>query len=101
VTAVASAADALDEMTASPFPIVVCDVIMPVQDGIWLLAQIRQRWPQTVVLMESGAQEFHTIVKARQFGAVDFVPKPIERELLRQALQRALAALGDESGNGP
>jgi response regulator of citrate/malate metabolism len=41
----------------------------------------------------SGAQEMSTVVKMRQYGAVDYVAKPVGREMLRQALDRALASL--------
>lgn len=34
-----------------------------------------------------------TVTKTRRYGAVDYVPKPIGREMLYQALQRANAAL--------
>jgi DNA-binding NtrC family response regulator len=84
---------AVDVMAAQPAEIVFCDVIMPVHDGVWLAQQIRERWPQTVLVACSGAQEMSTVVKMRQFGAVDFVPKPIGREMLHQALERALATI--------
>ena len=85
---------ALDAMAVQPADIVFCDVIMPVYDGVWLVQQIRERWPQTVIVAVSGAQDMTTVIKMRQYGAVDFVAKPIGREMLHQALERALATLG-------
>ena len=32
----ASANDALEQLTAAPASIVLCDVMMPVHDGLWL-----------------------------------------------------------------
>jgi DNA-binding NtrC family response regulator len=84
---------ALTEMQKSPAEIVFSDVIMPVFDGVWLAKEIRQRWPATVIVAVSGAQEMDTVVKMRQHGAIDFVTKPIGREMLHQALERALAKL--------
>ena len=83
-----------------PSEIVFCDVTMPVHDGLWLLERIRAKWPATVVVMVSGAQELDTVKKARDFGAVDFVSKPIGREMLHQGLQRALARLSSSGGGG-
>ena len=80
-------------MTAAPAQIVFSDVIMPVLDGVWLAKEIRERWPGTVVVAVSGAQEMDTVVKMRKYGAIDFVTKPIGREMLHQALERALARL--------
>ena len=98
----ASAADAAVElMSTQPAEIVFCDVIMPVHDGVWLAQQLRERWPQTVIVAVSGAQEMATVVKMRQYGAVDFVPKPIGREMLHQALERALATLAARGSDHP
>jgi DNA-binding NtrC family response regulator len=94
VVAAHNAEAAIAVMSAHPADIVFCDVIMPVYDGVWLAQQIRERWPQTVIVAVSGAQDMTTVVKMRQYGAVDFVAKPIGREMLHQALERALATLG-------
>jgi len=82
---------ALKELTKGPVQIVFSDVIMPVLDGVWLAKEIRERWPETVIVAVSGAQEIQTVMKMRQYGAIDFVTKPIGREMLHQALERALA----------
>jgi DNA-binding NtrC family response regulator len=84
---------AIEEMSKQPAEIVFSDVIMPLYDGVWLARQIRTRWPETVVVAVSGAQEMDTVIKMRQQGAVDYVVKPIGREMLHQALERALARL--------
>ena len=102
VTAVSTATAALDQMAAAPASIVFCDVIMPIHDGIWLLEEIRRRWPQTVVVMVSGAESLDTVIDSRRLGAVDWVAKPVGREMLHQALDRALAAsakLRDQNEN--
>ena len=93
VVAAEGAEAALTEMQKSPADIVFSDVIMPLFDGVWLAKEIRQRWPATVIVAVSGAQEMETVVKMRQHGAIDYVTKPIGREMLHQALERALAKL--------
>lgn len=95
VVTAAGAEAALAEMEQSPADIVFSDVIMPLFDGVWLAKEIRQRWPATVIVAVSGAQEMETVVKMRQHGAIDYVTKPIGREMLHQALERALAKLPD------
>lgn len=84
---------ALKELAKQPAQIVFSDVIMPIFDGVWLAKEIRERWPDTVIVAVSGAQEIETVVKMREYGAIDFVSKPIGREMLYQALERALARL--------
>jgi two-component system nitrogen regulation response regulator NtrX len=97
VTTAHGAEAAIEQMSKAPAQIVFSDVIMPVFDGVWLAQQIRLRWPETVIVAVSGAQEMNTVVKMRQFGAVDYVVKPIGREMLHQALERALARLTPSS----
>ena len=95
VVTVHGAEAAIEEMSKSPVQIVFSDVIMPVYDGVWLAKEIRERWPGTVIVAVSGAQEMETVVKMRQYGAIDYVTKPIGREMLHQALERALALIPD------
>jgi DNA-binding NtrC family response regulator len=85
----ANADEALELMTAEVADIMLCDVMMPVHDGIWLAEQVRTRWPQTAVIMASSAQDMDTVMRMRKQGAIDYVTKPFGREMLRQALQRA------------
>jgi DNA-binding NtrC family response regulator len=91
VVSVHGAEAAVEEMAKAPAQIVFSDVIMPLFDGVWLAKEIRERWPATVIVAVSGAQDMETVVKMRQYGAIDFVAKPIGREMLHQALERALA----------
>jgi CheY-like chemotaxis protein len=95
-----SAEAALKELELAPIDIVLCDVIMPIHDGLWLLPRIRARWPNIAVVMVTGAAEPQTVRTARAHGAVDYVAKPIGREMLRQAMQRALAALESRTAAG-
>ena len=93
VVAVPGADAALAEMEKAPAEIVFSDVMMPIHDGLWLAKELQGRWPRTVIVAVSGAQDLQTVVKMRQHGAIDYVTKPIGREMLHQALERALARL--------
>jgi DNA-binding NtrC family response regulator len=88
-----NAEDAIAIMAAEPAAILLCDVMMPVHDGIWLAEQVRARWPETAVIMASSAQDMETVMRMRKQGAVDYVTKPFGREMLRQALHRATGNL--------
>ncbi|HEV3217220.1 MAG TPA: response regulator [Vicinamibacterales bacterium] len=84
-----NADDAIAQMAVEPAAIILCDVMMPIHDGIWLAEQVRERWPGTAVIMASSAQDMETVMRMRKQGAVDYVTKPFGREMLRQALLRA------------
>ena len=91
----ASATEAFERMLAEPAAIAIIDVQMPGRDGLWLLGQIRQGWPNTAVIMTSGADELTSAEASRRSGAIDYVFKPFDRELLQQALIRATEAANE------
>jgi diguanylate cyclase (GGDEF)-like protein len=86
-----SASDAIEQMTVQPASILLTDLMMPVHDGMWLTEQVRKRWPSTVVVIASGLDDLRTAEALREQGAVDFITKPLGRDLVRQALARAQA----------
>ena len=88
-----TATEALETLTAEPASIVLCDIKMPEHDGLWLVERVRARWPKTAIIMTTGVQDVQTVIKTRQEGVVDYVTKPVGRELLSQALCRAAATL--------
>ena len=90
-----NAEEALRLMSEEPAGIILCDVMMPGHDGIWLTEQVRSLWPDTAVIMASSAQDMETVVRMRKQGAVDYVTKPFGREMLRQALDRAGRPAGE------
>jgi CheY-like chemotaxis protein len=85
----ASAIEAMAAMAVEPAAIMLCDVKMPGQDGLWLAERVHARWPQTAIIMATGAHDVETVMTSRKIGAVAYVTKPFGRELLIQALRKA------------
>jgi DNA-binding NtrC family response regulator len=84
-------ADAAVEMlAAAPSDVVVCDVRMPGHDGLWLVAQIRERFPQTAIILATGLDSVPPHVSL-QAGVVEYLVKPFQRESVRMAVKRAAA----------
>ena len=81
-------------MEKSPAQIVFSDVIMPLHDGFWLAKRAPRALARHGRSSPSAAPwKMETVVKMRTVGAIDYVTKPIGREMLHQALERALARL--------
>jgi putative two-component system response regulator len=80
--------DALD--AAGELPLIISDLRMPELDGMGFLAEVRQRWPDTAVVMLSGMAETSTAVDALQLGAADFLLKPVGVKELHARVTRAL-----------
>lgn len=70
---------------------VLCDVKMPVLDGLELQRRLLDLGDMPLLLM-SGKSGAYETVRAFRAGALDFLIKPIEADDLLVAVQRALAA---------
>lgn len=78
------AESALSSVSNAPPDVVVADVRMPGMDGLDLLRILRERAPDTSVIMMTAFDDLPTVATAMREGAVDFLVKPIDlRELSR------------------
>jgi len=48
------------------------------------MERIRERWPDTIVVVVSGSEGFAKVAQTRKLGAVDYVTKPLGREMLKR-----------------
>ena len=85
---------ALAALERESFPLVLSDVRMPGLDGVYLLHQIRQRWPDVAVLMLTAVAEVDTAVACLQAGAYDYLSKPFQAEEVRTRVAQALDKRG-------
>ena len=92
-----SAAEALELMVDRPASIVLCDIKMPGQDGLWLAERIRAHWPHTAIVMASAIDDLQTVTQSRQLGVADYIGKPIKPDQLRQVIRRVTPPAADEA----
>src|SRR3954463_12032957 len=71
-------------------PLVISDMRMPGLDGVGLLEALRQRYPDTSVIMLTGMTETTTAVDCLHMGAADFLLKPISVSELQARVARVL-----------
>jgi DNA-binding response OmpR family regulator len=86
-----SGEEALDRLSGTSFDIVLTDIRMGRVSGIDLLTQIRERWPDVVVILLTGYASVETAIQALRRGAYDYLIKPVSIHELRSAVQRGLA----------
>ena len=80
-------------LRGSRFDVVLCDVFMPGQGGLEILAALRQEFPTLPVAIMSGAgfgQRVDVLGVAGLLGARAILDKPFTLETLREALQKAV-----------
>jgi DNA-binding NtrC family response regulator len=69
-------AEASAQLAAGEFQVVIADVSMPETDGLALLKMIRNRYPETAVVMVTGYGTIENAVEAIKRGAFDYMTKP-------------------------
>ncbi|MBM7568518.1 response regulator [Paenibacillus sacheonensis] len=75
-----SGEEALEELRAVPFDVLISDVSMPGMNGIELVAGAKKLYPHLQVLMISGYNEFEFVQDAIHVGAQAYVLKPLKME---------------------
>lgn len=82
--------EGLQKIRDEEFDLVLCDVKMPILDGLDVLEQVKQldRVPQFIMISAHGTIE--TAVEATKKGAFDFIPKPPDLNRLLLTVRNAL-----------
>lgn len=93
-TATTQDADAaLAELARGPRDLIFLDVGLPGMDGVDLLKILREHYPQTDVVMLSGAGDMGKAVQAMRRGALNWLSKPVGMDGIlaecRKAAERA------------
>ena len=91
VTGVSNGQQALDEMEAGYFDLIISDIMMPVMDGYEFVSQLRNVGNTTPVLMITAKDAFDDMRQGFLSGTDDYMVKPInvnEMVLRVQALLR-------------
>lgn len=107
-----SAESAFNRLQEQVIDVVVTDLIMPDTNGLEFARRLRHSHPLTPIVFFSGHANVPDVVKAMRLGAVDFLEKPIEPEILLETLttlrdryersglvERAAFVADDESGD--
>ncbi|HET8912954.1 MAG TPA: hybrid sensor histidine kinase/response regulator [Ktedonobacteraceae bacterium] len=85
-----SAMSAVELIQVYDYDAIVSDIKMPGMDGLTLLARIQELRPETPTLLITGHGERDLAIQALRGGAYDFIQKPIDRDYVVVALNRAI-----------
>jgi CheY-like chemotaxis protein len=83
-----TAAAALADMQAARSDIVMCDVHMPGENGLWLTGQLREQFPETAVVLATSDRMIPPQISL-QPGVVQYLAKPFTREEVLAAVRLA------------
>ncbi len=84
VVTASSGAEALEKLRAQAVHVVILDVKMPGMDGVATLKEIKRQFPLVEVIMLTGHATVESAVEGLQTGAVDYLMKPADPDLILQ-----------------
>jgi DNA-binding response OmpR family regulator len=83
----------VDFLDGTPVDLVITDIIMPEQEGVETILEIRKRFPDLKIIAMSGGTRFGTmdyLEVAEKLGAADTLVKPFRQHQLLSVVRSAL-----------
>lgn len=84
-----SAEEALKIMERDPCEVILLDLRLPGMNGMAFFEIVRQRWPDTQVIITTGYGNLEAAQKAVHLDAVEFLTKPCALHDMEMAIARA------------
>jgi DNA-binding NtrC family response regulator len=94
VAVVANANDLIRAYRDRPADLVLCDLYMPGKDGLELIGELLENFPQAKIIAMSGGGHhgfLNVLQMARHLGAKDILAKPFGSAKLLEVVRRVLA----------
>ncbi len=84
-------AGALETFEKSSFDLVVADLRLPDSDGLEIIKIVKERKPETEVVVITGYSSVSSAVDAMKIGVADYLPKPFTESEIKVAIGNALS----------
>ena len=82
--------DALDSFGRKTFDLLVADLRLPDINGLDVIRKVKERWPETGVVVITGYASVSSAVDAMRLGSFDYLPKPFTDDEIKAAIDGAL-----------
>lgn len=83
--------EALDKASRLKPDLITLDISMPEMNGIEALGKITEVSPSSKVVMVSALSSRLMVIEALKAGAVDFISKPFNSELVEEVIKKHLS----------
>jgi DNA-binding NtrC family response regulator len=90
VRAAGTGEEAFGLLETAPADLVLTDLRMPGMSGMEFLRRLKDKWPDTEVVVMTAFGSIDTAVEAIRAGAYDYLTKPIDRERFPVVVEKAL-----------
>jgi EAL domain-containing protein (putative c-di-GMP-specific phosphodiesterase class I)/CheY-like chemotaxis protein len=91
VDTVSSAKDALGQVTQQRYHAILSDIIMPEMTGVEFLRELRRHDLDVPVILMTAGPTLDSAIDAIEYGAQQYLLKPVEPDALVKAVGRAVA----------
>ncbi len=85
-----SGEEALQRIQQQQYDLIISDLLLPGVSGIDILKQVKEKSPNTSVILITGNASAETAVEAMKEGALDYITKPFNIERLKLQVAKAL-----------
>lgn len=85
-----SGQEALRLMEDTDVDLVMVDLKMEGMDGLMLMGEIKQRWPEAVLIVLTGYATLDSALRALRYGAHDYLLKPCSPEDIKRSVRGGL-----------
>ena len=82
--------EALQVMGQHPFDVVLLDLCMPGIGGMTVLKTIKEKWPESEVIIITGYPAVESAKEAVTLGAYDYLAKPVDPDDVINAANGAM-----------
>ncbi len=82
--------EALEKIDKRPYKLILLDLKIPEVKGLELLHYIREKQPDTMVVIITGYASIETAVETARLGAVDYLAKPFTPDEIRGVTENAI-----------
>ena len=82
--------EAVAKMNREPFALVLLDIKMPKLDGLDIVKRLQGNGRHAPIVMLTAYQSVELAKEAIKLGALDYLPKPFERDQILEAIRGVL-----------
>lgn len=93
-----SAEEAYAKYLTSSYDLVITDIQLPNQSGLYLVEKIKKKSPSQMVIVISAYTEVDYFLKSIDLGIYSFLTKPFDSQLLINTMIKATAQLEHQKG---
>lgn len=87
---------ALALLAERPVDLLFCDIEMPGRDGLELTREVREKYPETLIVLLTSHAEFEFAQECMRLGCYDYILQPAPYDVIEQVIRRARQRLEEQ-----